>query len=74
MEKEQWNRQNQGKNKKASFSRVFKIEAKVHTTHLRWRPIYVEDIVNLHLSLICQAFLKHLLCVGGDAVVLKDME
>ena len=23
--------------------------------------------MNLYLSLICQVFLKHLLCVGGDA-------
>lgn len=25
--------------------------------------------MNLHLSLVCQVFLKHLLRVGGDAVV-----
>lgn len=30
--------------------------------------------MNLYLSLICWVFLKHLLCVGGDAVVPKDME
>ena len=37
-------------------------------------PIVIPDIVNLYLSLICRVFLKHLLCVGGDAVVPKDME
>ena len=36
-------------------------------------PIAIPDIVNLYISLICQVFVEYLLCVGGDAVVPKDM-
>lgn len=73
MEKEQWNRQIRVKIKKHPSHEFLKLEQKLQH-HLRWCSIYVEDIVNLYLSFICQVFLKHLLCVGGDAVVLKDME